>query len=86
MDVISVQSLEQPLEVDEGDDGALCRELRGVEEGPDKAVDLPVLGVVLVILRVHRVALKSLERFVESFHNQMYCSLILHFKLSQKND
>ena len=63
-------SLEQSLEVDEGDDGALSGELRSVEEGPDEAVDLPVLGVVLVVLCVHRVALKpDLEEFLGSLFN-----------------
>ena len=60
--------LEQPLEVHEGDDGALRGQLRGVEEGPDEAVDLPVLGIVLVVLRVHRVALKSFASAVERDH------------------
>ena len=64
-------SLEQSLEVDEGDDGALGGELRGVEEGPDEAVDLPVLGVVLVVLCVHRVALKpDLKEFLGSLFNK----------------
>ena len=66
-------SLEQSLEVDEGDDGALGGELRGVEEGPDEAVDLPVLGVVLVVLCVHRVALKpDLKEFLGSLFNTRF--------------
>lgn len=33
------------------DDGALGGELRGAEQRPDKAVDLLLLGVVLVVIR-----------------------------------
>lgn len=32
------------------DDGTLSRELRGAEQRPDKAVDLLLLGVVLVVV------------------------------------
>lgn len=34
----------------QGDDGALGGELRGAEQRPDKAVDLLLLGVVLVVI------------------------------------
>ena len=41
---------EQPLQVDEGDDGALGRQLRRIEQGADEFVDLPVVRIVLGVI------------------------------------
>ena len=49
---------EQPLQVDQGDDGALGRQLRRVEQRPDELVDLAVVRVVLIIVTRYRVSLK----------------------------
>ena len=50
---------EQPLQVDQRDDGALRGQLRRIEQGPDELVDLAVVRVVLIIVARNGISLNK---------------------------